>query len=343
MRRTLTVSALTVALLVALAAPALACGGLIASLKKGHVEVLRKATTLAAWHKGMEHYITGFTFAGNADSFGYLIPLPGNPDKIEKGGDWTLERLQREVAPQAEFAATAERGSVAHDSMAVQIHQRAKIDALDITILSGGGQAIVKWANDNGFGLDPDSGEKFAHYSRQGAFFAAAKYNKLRVAREGLEEGQGTVIHFTIPTPGPWIPLRILALGKGQTEIVNADLFVLTDGRPSFVPALDRIGGMRVVRQEEASEQLLIDLRGDKGMEWVPDSMYLTALALEAPAVTVDYDLSIDGGRPVGAPVPVPIPEEPFSGAWLRWLAIAALAALTVGALRRGRPQPKPA
>ena len=37
--------------------------------------------------------MTGFRFAGDAKGFGYIIPLPGVPVKIEKGGDWTLERL----------------------------------------------------------------------------------------------------------------------------------------------------------------------------------------------------------------------------------------------------------
>src|SRR5713226_8390155 len=81
-RRLLFVPVLTLALTVAGGGAAFACGGLVAP---GHAEVLQKATTLVVWHAGFEHYITGFEFAGTASSFGYIIPLPGNPTKIQKG------------------------------------------------------------------------------------------------------------------------------------------------------------------------------------------------------------------------------------------------------------------
>src|ERR1043166_4777084 len=94
-RRLVTVLSAMVGVLM-LAPAAFACGGLVAP---GHAEVLQKATTLAAWHNGLEHYVTGFQFAGAAKSFGYIVPLPGVPTKIQKAGDWTLERLEREINP----------------------------------------------------------------------------------------------------------------------------------------------------------------------------------------------------------------------------------------------------
>src|SRR6266496_3902 len=84
-------------LVVAGSGAAFACGGLVAP---GHAEVLQQATTLSAWHAGFEHYVTGFRFAGSAEHFGYIVPLPGVPTSIVKGGGWTLERLEREINPQ---------------------------------------------------------------------------------------------------------------------------------------------------------------------------------------------------------------------------------------------------
>ena len=43
--------------------------------------------------------MTSFQFAGGSGQFGSLIPLPGIPDKVEKGGAWTLQRLIRETNP----------------------------------------------------------------------------------------------------------------------------------------------------------------------------------------------------------------------------------------------------
>ena len=84
-------------LLVAIsAAPALACGGLIGP--NGAVNLLR-TTTFAGYHDGEEHYVTAFQFAGGGGAFGSLTPLPGVPSSVEKGGDWTLQRLRLETEP----------------------------------------------------------------------------------------------------------------------------------------------------------------------------------------------------------------------------------------------------
>src|SRR5436853_6240510 len=73
-----------------------ACAGLIGS--NGAVN-LGRTTTLAAYHDGVEHYVTAFKFQGGGGQFGTLIPLPDIPTSVEKGGGWTLQRLQQETAP----------------------------------------------------------------------------------------------------------------------------------------------------------------------------------------------------------------------------------------------------
>jgi hypothetical protein len=322
-RRLLFVPVLAGATIVLTAGAALACGGLVAP---GHAEALQKATTLAAWHGGFEHYITGFQFVGGADRFGYIIPLPGVPAKIEKGGDWTLERLEREINPGREAFDLALAASPAPGR--VQVLQRVTVDALDITVVRGGGPDVAGWAQANGFDLTPDTPQVMEAYSSAGAIFALAKFNAGEAAREGLFEGQGTVIHFTIPTNAPWVPLRILALGKSAVELVDADVFVLTDGPPTSVPSVKDMSGMEVRASESASVSLLDDLRSDRGMEWVPSGgMWLTALTLHTTAQTIDYDLSIDGGGP-----PRPALAAPTTPWWGGWLA-ASVAVLGLGTL----------
>jgi len=71
-----------------------ACAGLIGS--NGAVN-LGRTTTLAGYHDGVEHYVTAFEFQGGGGQFGSLIPLPGIPTNVERGGDWTLQRLERET------------------------------------------------------------------------------------------------------------------------------------------------------------------------------------------------------------------------------------------------------
>src|SRR3954452_24959081 len=87
------------------AAPAFACAGLVTP--GGNVRLVRTGT-LAAYHAGLEHYVTSFRFEGGGAEFGSIVPLPGIPSNIERGGDWTLQRLDREVNPPPPPPAAAE-------------------------------------------------------------------------------------------------------------------------------------------------------------------------------------------------------------------------------------------
>jgi hypothetical protein len=151
-----TLSALGVAAAAALALNpmvALACAGLIGS--NGAVN-LGRTTTLAAYHAGVEHYVTSFEFQGGGGEFGTLIPLPGVPTSVERGGAWTLQRLVRETSPpRAELflrdAALASGGA--------EVLLETRIDALDITVLKGGAPDVAAWATAHGFRLSPDAPE----------------------------------------------------------------------------------------------------------------------------------------------------------------------------------------
>src|SRR5215467_15990099 len=106
------------------ALPAAACGGLVAP--DGAVR-LGRATTLVAWHDGIEHYMTAFTYQGDESSLGWIIPLPTAPDKIQEGGAWTLQRLARETQPQpAAFGAVNDTAA----SAKAQVLQQLTIEAL---------------------------------------------------------------------------------------------------------------------------------------------------------------------------------------------------------------------
>jgi hypothetical protein len=290
----------------------------------GHAEALQRATTLSAWHAGFEHYVTGFQFVGSADRFGYIIPLPGVPSKIQKAGEWTLERLLREVNPQPEFLALAAGATRAKD---VTVLRRVTVDALDIVVVKGGGRDVAAWAGRNGFDLTPDTPQLMERYSSAGAIFALAKFDNKEAIKRGISEGQGTIIHFTIPTKAPWIPLQILALGKNQAELVDADLFILTDQEPSLTPALWDMPGMTLKAYAPADRSLLRDLRSDQGMKWLPArGMWLTAISLHTPATNVTYDLSIDGGGPPGV-----LARAASDSSWT-WPLVAAISLATVGA-----------
>ena len=269
------------------AAPALACGGLIGP--NGAVNLLR-TTTFAGYHDGDEHYVTAFEFAGGGGAFGSITPLPGIPSSVVKGGDWTLQRLVRETNPQPAFLAEdAARASAG----AVEL-MKVKIDALDVTVLKGGADDIGAWAKEHGFRLPPDAPEVLDFYASRSPIFLAAAFDADAAAERGQQVGDGTPVHITIPTDNPWVPLRILALGKTGEERVEADVYLLTDDAPALLPAPTGENGIRLDYSDAASGSLLDDLRSDRGMEWIPGSAWLTKVAVDSSAAGLSYDLAID-------------------------------------------------
>ena len=323
------------------AAPVLACAGLIGS--NGAVN-LGRTTTLAAYSDGMEHYVTAFKFQGGSGQFGSLVPLPGVPTSVEKGGDWTLQRLVRET----EIAKFNPRGPIplAASADAVVLMQ-VKIDALDITVLSGGGESVGRWATEHGFRLPPDAPEVLDFYAARSPIFMAAIFDADAAKAKGQQIGDGTPVHITIPTANPWVPLRILATGKKADARVDADVYLLTDRKPLLLPA-PFANGMELQYSQTASASLLNDLRADKGMDWVPEMAWLTKIGINAAASQLTYDLAISANGKVPSRVAAGLeapanPTTPATNAPSNEpLALVGIAILGLGAvLLIGRLAPR--
>jgi hypothetical protein len=325
------------------AAPALACGGLIGP--NGAVNLLR-TTTFAGYHDGVEHYVTAFEFAGGGGAFGSIVPLPGIPTDVERGGDWTLQRLALETAQEDALALRALGGAeLAVDEAEVLLETR--IDALDITILRGGGDEVGRWATNHGFRLPPDAPEVLDFYADRSPIFMAAAFDADAAAERGQGLGDGTPVHLTIPTDNPWVPLRILGLGKAAAETVEADVYLLTDAKPAMLPSPGAFGadeGLVLDHSAPASGSLLADLRSDAGMGWVPEEAWLTKVLVDVPAGDLAFDLAIDASgdaRPSAvdagyAPFTSrPVPRPPVAAVLL--LGAAAIVILPLLVARSGR------
>lgn len=314
--------------------PVLACGGLVG--ENGTIELVR-TTTLAAYHDGVERYVTSFAFTGEGEEVGSIIPLPDVPTDVERGGDWTLQRLQQEVAPPAP-ASAADADGAERATGGAEVLLETEIDALDITILRGGGDEVGEWAVDNGFLLTPDAPEVLDFYAERSPVFMAARFDASRAAELGQGAGDGTPIMLTIPTDQPWVPLRILGLGLDADQQVDADVFLLTDERPQLLAGGQ---GLELARSEAAAPDLLADLRSDVGMEWVPGEMWFTHLPLAATAGELDYDLAVstdDDAAPAvvdaGIPTRDAVPVRTAGG--FDWWPIAVGAAAAVAVLGGG-------
>jgi hypothetical protein len=327
----------TLALVVADAAPAGACGGLVG--ENGTIELV-KTTTLAAYTDGIERYVTAFEFTGEGEEVGSLVPLPDVPTEVVRGGDWTLQRLVQEVAPPAE-GDEALASADASGAGSAEVILETQIDALDITVLRGGADEVGEWATDHGFLLSPDAPEVLDFYAERSPVFMAARFDADRAAQLGQGAGDSTPIMATIPTDQPWVPLRILGLGLEPDQQIQADVFMLTDEEPDLLAGGP---GVDVKRSEAASDLLLDDLRSDVGMEWVPRHAWLSYMAVDTPAGELDFDLaaSTDPTTPpslvdAGVDGIRAVPLDPDHGRTLWPLAAGGAAALAVLLLVRRR------
>ncbi len=306
-------AAATLAVFLSQALPAAACGGLIAP--NGAIR-LERATTLVAWHDGVERYMTSFSYNGEASSFGWIVPLPAVPEKVEEGGGWTLQRLFRETHPlpvilDARLFAAQSAGSV-------EVLQQVKVRALDITVLRGSGQAVLDWAADNGFAIDAETHAHILQYAKGSPVFMAAKYNAGRAAKQRLIFGDGAPVLITMKIPHPWIPFEVLAAGQQ----VQADLYLLSDkpvntsewraliGASGVGTKVQGAEGFSLEFQEKMTDSLYRDLSSDKNMGWVRRDSWLTYLTLNAPDSKVTYDMSI---TPMGVVKVAPFGTKPMA------------------------------
>jgi hypothetical protein len=284
------------------AGQALACGGLVAP--DGDVR-LAKATTFVAWSAGVEHYVTSFAYTGAVVDIGWIVPLPAVPSSITEAGAWTLQRLEREFAPPVPLDEAFPAAAAAGYPPAIVIEQ-VQVEALDVTVLKGSGQAVIDWCTHNGFLVSAEIQNHLLRYASTSPVFMAAKYNTSIALQRHQQAGDGVPLLITMRTPQLWVPLEILASAGAP---VNADLFLLTDrplrtqsgvaavSRSSDGATVDGAPGFTVAGAEPMAASLHRDLSIDRNMSWVPANGYVTYLTLNAPGARVTYDLGVDSNN----------------------------------------------
>ena len=247
------------------AAPAVACGGLVG--ENGTIQLTR-TTTLAAYHDGVERYVTSFEFSGQGKEVGSIVPLARRADEGASAAatgrcSGSSARSRRRSARR--LAAAAQSRGVGAGAGAAR---RRKIDALDITVLQGrrrrgrqvGDRARVP---------------AHARRARDARLLRAPQpdlhgraLRRVACRQLGQNTGDGTPIMLTIPTTRA---VGAAAHPRPRARAAPRSSRPTCSCSPTTEPKLLAGGrGLSLDRNEPANASLLSDLRSDKGMGWVP-------------------------------------------------------------------------
>src|SRR5207245_9202983 len=121
---------------------------------------------------------------------GARLRVAGVPSKVDRGGDGTIQGLVRETEPIGLKALGVEFAA----AQSAEVLQQVRIDALDITVLKGGGPDVATWATQHGFRLSPDAPEVLDFYARRSPIFLAAVFDGEAAAARGQQIGDGTPV-----------------------------------------------------------------------------------------------------------------------------------------------------
>ena len=223
-------------LIVLAAAPAFACGGLIGP--NGAVNLLRTTTLrrLPRRRGALRHGVP-------VRRWRRVLRQPHaparGPSKVEKGGDWTLQRLIRETEPST-FAMPALAAPAAL-AAAAEVLMQVRIDALDITVL----RAVAQRGRDVGHRarLPPPArrarGPRLLRRAQPDLPRRGLRCRRGRRARPGdRRRDAGPHHHPDRRTRGSRCGSSRSA--RPAEERVDADVYLLTDRTPGPAAGPDR-------------------------------------------------------------------------------------------------------
>ncbi|MEZ4234834.1 MAG: DUF2330 domain-containing protein [Myxococcota bacterium] len=225
--------------LIALAAPALACGGLFCD----NVEpVDQTGETILFDVDEAQHQVevqVRIAYQGPPGDFAWILPTPAEPD-LFVGSNALFDALDGVTRPRLELirdglGCTADSGStssgddddasaVTSDATGVRIVTQRRVGPFDATVLTATDAAeLTAWLTDHGYDLPAGFGDVVGAYLAPGVHFLA-----LRLASDATS-GEIVPIGLRYAGDHPSIPLRLTSVAA--TEDMPVDVYVLGPAR----------------------------------------------------------------------------------------------------------------
>jgi hypothetical protein len=155
-----------------------------------------------------EHFIREIRVDRGAQSFGFVVPVPGKPEvaRVEKE-PFTALRAELPIDaprdPNGPPGGASKGGAEGGGGVTVLSEQRiGNFTTFVLAATSGGG--LEKWLADNRFGAPPLARGWIEHYVRNAFYFVAFRYDPPKDApATGIT---GETVRISFPTPVPYYP-----------------------------------------------------------------------------------------------------------------------------------------
>ncbi len=178
-------------------------------------------------------------FAGSADEFGWVVPVPSTPE-TSVGSDLVFTELELATRPQFNLTRTGSAcevpiqlspiaestgGSVATDAdSGVTIESVEEVGNYIVTVISGTDpQAVANWLAENNFDLSDRGAELLTPYIEEGMKFVALELQKNR------DSGNIQPLILKYQSDKPVIPIRLT--GVAAVEDMGVLVWLLGDAR----------------------------------------------------------------------------------------------------------------
>jgi len=276
---------------------ALADGMVIAPETQWIEETDQKAVIF--YDQGVETLILSITFQGDAEDFGWIVPVPSRP-AVTKGSEelfTTLEELTGYV-PYPSKRGMYIGGLEQSANDAVTVVETKKIDYYDVTVLSSTNEkALAEWFNKNDYNYPTEASYLLNSYIENGWYFVAMKINPeslgwTDVSRQ-LRSGHATPVSLAFETNNIVYPMKIssivnwdynpyyqdivkeLGTSPDYYSSVTVQLYVIADSRktlPSF--STDYANWIK----KDSIQKLALDDQGDPLLQPTENKYFLTKL-----------------------------------------------------------------
>ncbi|MHB8079957.1 MAG: DUF2330 domain-containing protein [Candidatus Krumholzibacteriia bacterium] len=178
---------------------------------------------------GWEDLILEVRYEGAPEEFGWIVPLPAEPELEPSSPDLFVRLSELTQEPRYGGAPGRHAAGLHAGVEAVEVLQRKRVGIYDAAVLAArSGRALEAWLAGNGFRPPAGAGPLLAEYARRGWTFTAMK-----IAADAADTatarrlGDGTIqpVRFRFRTEAPVFPLKISAANGGDADLL---LYVLT-------------------------------------------------------------------------------------------------------------------